>query len=277
MPLSVAIVCRNNEPTIGRTLESVAGLADEIVAVDSGSTDGTIGLLERHGARVIASAWLGHVATKQKALEACTREWVLCLDSDESLEPDLRRAVEEVIRRGESGPSGYEVNRVVYYRGRALRHAWQPEYRLRLVRRGRARWTGLDPHDKLELLGSAGRGHQESTGAVEGSWHGGRLLGTLRHDSISTFAEFLAKQAQHARTMAESLHREGTRGSVARLCVSPAGAFLKQIVLKRAFLDGWPGWLAAASSASGALMKHAMLIELSRRADADLSPRHRAD
>ena len=93
MPLSVAIVCRNNDATIGRTLESVAGLAAEVVAVDSGSTDGTIPLLERHGARVIRSDWKGHVATKQMALEACVQEWVLCIDSDESLQPDLKRAV----------------------------------------------------------------------------------------------------------------------------------------------------------------------------------------
>lgn len=253
MPLSVAIVCKNNEPTIGRTLESVRGLAGEIVAVDSGSTDGTIGLLERHGARVIRSAWLGHVATKQKALDACTGDWILSLDSDESLEPDLRQSVAWAVGR-EGGPDAYELNRVVYYRGRPLRHAWQPEHRVRLVRRGRARWTGLDPHDKLEPAAGA---------SVQ------RLRGTLRHDSIPTFAEFLAKQAQHAATMARSLHREGRRGSVVRLCFSPPGAFLKQLVLKRAFLDGWPGWLAAASTAAGALMKHAILLEVSRGGASD--------
>src|SRR5690606_38535587 len=82
--LSVAIVCRDNIGTIGRTVESVSGLADEIVAVDSGSTDGTIELLEAAGARVLHTDWKGHVATKQMALEACGREWILCLDSDES-------------------------------------------------------------------------------------------------------------------------------------------------------------------------------------------------
>src|SRR4029077_4245626 len=87
--LSVAIVCKDNAATIGRTLDSVRGLAGEIVAVDSGSTDGTIGMLDAAGARVIRSEWLGHVKTKQKAMEACTRDWVLCLDSDESLEPEL--------------------------------------------------------------------------------------------------------------------------------------------------------------------------------------------
>ena len=125
----------------------------------------------------------------------------------------------------------------------------QPEWRLRLVKQGAARWGGMDPHDKLALTGG---------GRVA------RLAGTLRHDSIGTYAEFFAKQAVHARTMAASMRREGRRGSVLRLLTSPAGAFLKQAVLKQAWRDGWPGMLAAASTATGALIKHAVLIELTR-------------
>jgi Glycosyl transferase family 2 len=248
-PLSVAIVCRNNDATIGRTLDSVSGLATEIVAVDSGSTDGTLPLLQRAGARIIRSEWKGHVATKQMALETCTQPWALSLDSDESLTPALRRSIEGVFADGPGG-DGYTMNRKVYYRDRPLNHAWQPEPRLRLVRVGRARWTGLDPHDQLHL--------------APGSPAPGRLEGDLRHDSISTFADFLRKQSQHSRTMAASLHTAGKRGSLVRLVISPPGAFLKQMVLKQAWRDGWPGWLAAASTAAGALMKHACLVELSR-------------
>ncbi len=263
LPLSVAIVCKNNERTIGRTLDSVRGLAAEIVAVDSGSTDGTIALLEQAGARVIHSDWLGHVRTKQKALEACSQPWVLCLDSDESVLEDLAAAIRTAIGTRGAGPGratstadgdaaavGFRFNRQTFYKGAPLRHAWQPEYRLRLVRREAARWGGLDPHDVLELTQSA---------AVVAT-----LPGTLRHDSFETFTEHLRTQWSHARTMAESLHRAGKRGSVTSLIVSPPGAFLKQIVLKRAFLDGIPGWLAAASTAAGTLMKHAMLLEMSR-------------
>jgi glycosyltransferase involved in cell wall biosynthesis len=254
LPLSAAIVCRDSERTIGRTLDSVAGLAAEIVALDSGSTDGTIGILERSGARVVRVAWQGHVATKQQALDACTLAWVLALDSDESLTPRLRASIEQALSRDDPALAGYEVNRVVYYRGRPLRHAWQPEWRLRLVRRGAARWTGLDPHDTLALVQS------------DAPRRVGRLDGALRHDSIETFAAFLGKQARHAEVMAASLHAAGRNGSPMRLLLSPPGAFLKQIVLKGAWRDGWPGWLAAASTAAGSLMKHAILIERSRSA-----------
>lgn len=255
LPLSVAIVCCNSQRTIGRTLESVAGLAAEIVAVDSGSTDTTPALLDQHRVRVIASPWLGHVRTKQLALEACTQPWVLCLDSDESLTPPLREAIVSALRRDDPAVAGYRLNRVVYYHDRPLRHAWQPEYRLRLVRQGLAVWTGLDPHDRLELRPDGG-GHGPRR--IE------RLPGHLRHDALPSVADFLARQSLHARTMAASLYRAGHRGSLWRLVLSPPGAFLKQIVLRQAWRDGWAGWLAAGASAAATLMKHLCLIELSR-------------
>jgi glycosyltransferase involved in cell wall biosynthesis len=247
--LSVAIICRDSAATIGRTLDSVRGLAAEVVAADSGSTDGTLDLLRQHGARIIQTPWLGFVATKQLALEACGQPWVLSLDADESLEPDLRAAVEAALARDDTAVDGFAVNRKVYYRDRPLNFAWQPERRLRLIRRGAARWGGLDPHDQLLLTGGG---------------RAGRLAGTLRHDSVSTWPEFLQKQARHAGVMAASMHREGARGSVWRLVTSPPAAFLKQIVLKQAWRDGWPGWVAAGSAAAAAFMKHAALLELSR-------------
>jgi glycosyltransferase involved in cell wall biosynthesis len=261
--ISIAIVCRNNEQTLARTLDSVRDLVREfggergdrggVVAVDSGSTDGTIALLESHNARVIRSPWLGHIRTKQLALEACTGDWVLSLDSDESPEPDLVASIRAALTQNDPAVAGYELNRKVYYRGVPLNHAWQPEWRLRLVRRGTCAWGGHDPHDVLAPLAPNAR--------VQ------RLAGMLRHDSITSFAEFLIKQAAHSRTMAASLHAAGVRSSYTRLLVSPVGAVFKQLVLKRAFLDGWPGWLAAASTGASALMKHAMLIELDRARD----------
>lgn len=246
--LSVAIVCRDNGSTIGRTLDSVRGLAGEIVAVDSGSTDSTIGLLESAGARVIRSDWLGYVKTKQKALEACGRDWVLCLDSDESVEPELDRSVRAFLA-SPGGASGALVNRKVWYRGRFLEHVWQPEWRLRLVRRAAARWGGLDPHDKLEVVGGTTR-----------------LAGDLRHDSFESFAEHLETQSRHARVMAQSLFDSGVRVGRARPFASAAGALFKHAVARGGWRDGAAGWLAAYSTAAGAMMKHAALLELQENA-----------
>lgn len=254
-PLSVAIVCKNNEATIARTLQSVAGLASEVVALDSGSTDRTISILESFGARVHHVQWQGHVKTKQMALEACTHPWILCIDSDESVEPDLAASIRDVLQSTAPTPAGYMVNRRIWYRGRFLQHVWQPEWRLRLVQRSAARWSGLDPHDKLELIARSDESQNRLAPA--------RLNGVLRHESFAAFADHFHAQCAHARTMAASLHAAGARGSYFRLLVSPGGAFFKQLIMKRGFLDGYAGWLAASSTAAGALMKHAMLIELS--------------
>ncbi|MEM9373506.1 MAG: glycosyltransferase family 2 protein [Planctomycetota bacterium] len=250
--LSVAIVCRNNADTIGRVLKSCRGVASQLVVVDSGSTDGTLGLLDacRDWCEVVLleTAWRGHIATKQLALEACTRRHALALDSDEPMTPELARSVAEACAR--DLPAA-RVNRVVEYRGRLLTRCWQPEWRLRLVRTdlvrdARAAWGGLDPHDKLEVADVP----------VED------LSGTLIHESFPSFERHLANQLKLQAVAARSNRAAGKAGSRVRLATSPPGAFFKQLVLKGSWRDGRAGWLAAGTAAAGALMKHMILLEL---------------
>lgn len=253
LPIAVAIVCRDNEETIGRTLASVRSLTQEIVAVDSGSRDSTIDLLREHGVRVLEREWMGHVKTKQVALDACSVPWALCLDSDESVEPALAQSIRAAFASEIAADvAGFSVNRKVFWRGRFLNHAWQPEWRLRLVRRAAVRWGGFDPHDAMEVI--AGQPAQKIV----------RLAGDLRHDSIRTMPDFLANQAKHARIAARSLAAKGKRGSAAALVLSPVGAWVKQVVFRQAWRDGWRGWCAASATASATLMKHAALLELTR-------------
>lgn len=251
MRLSVAIVCKNSAETIGRTLDSVRGLADEIVAVDSGSTDETLDLLRSAGARVIESEWLGYVRTKQLALESCRGEWVLALDSDESLLSALQESVRAALD-DPGGCTGFRVNRKVFVDGKPLNHAWQPEWRLRLVRKDLYRWTGLDPHDHLA--------------PIEPGERIGRLDGDLRHDSVGTWPAFLAKQERHAETMARSMLAEGKSPKAFKRLTSPAGALLKQLILRRAFLDGADGVRAALATAQATRLKHRALRRLAEEA-----------
>ncbi len=249
LPLSVSIVCCNNEATIERCVASVVGLASEIVAVDSGSTDRTLEILgAQQGVRIVEQPWLGYVKQKQFALEQCSQAWVLHLDSDESVEPELARSIRELIEGDDTGIAGADVNRKVWYRGKPLNHAWQPEWRLRLVRRGRAKWGGFDPHDAMEMVDPDARTL--------------KLRGDLRHDSVSDIATFLSRQVSHARIGAKSAFDAGKRSKVTKLVTSPVGAWLKQMVLRRAFMDGWRGWLAAAATAMATCMKHCVLLEL---------------
>lgn len=260
-PLAVTVTCFNNQDTIARTLASVRGLADSILCVDSGSTDSTVGICRDHGATVVDQPFLGYVKQKQLALDKASETgpaWVLHLDSDESLEPELQAGLCDALRADDQSIGGYEINRKVFYRGRLLQHAWQPEWRLRLVRTGKARWCGYDPHDKLELTDPALR--------VD------RLRGDCRHDSIPSMSDFLSRQVSHARIAAESYRSMGRSGRPLKIVTSPAGAFLKQMVRCRAYKDGWRGWAAAGATAAGAMMKHIILLEKSR-SEAEDHPR----
>lgn len=247
-PLSVAIICKDNAATIGRTLESVRGLGQEIVAVDSGSTDGTLDILRQHGARIVETGWLGYVKTKQYALEQCAQPWVLSLDSDESLEPTLRGAIEALDLEDDAGPTNYRVNRRVFYGGRFFEYMWQPEWRVRLVRRERFHWQGLDPHDELKPIAPP-----EPTAD---------LPGDLRHDSFSSFPELLSKHVGHAHLMAQSLHGAGHRVGPAKLITSPITSFVRQAIFRRGYKDGTRGWAAAGAMAAYTLMKYVCLLEL---------------
>lgn len=260
LPLSVAIVCKDNERTIARTLQSVRGLAVHVVALDSGSTDGTIELLREHGAEVVPVRWAGHVRTKQMALDRCTNPWAMHLDSDESLTEELRASIRNALTRDDASVAGYEVNRKVWWAGRPLNHAWQPEWRLRLVRNApgscAAAWGGRDPHDTLLPRDASAPGAR-----IE------RLRGDLRHDAFDSFADYLHKQVALSRISAESLHADGARSGPLNLAVAPVAAWCKQLLIKHAWRDGWRGWCAASGVAAAALMKHAMLIERARRDD----------
>ncbi len=268
MSLSVVIVCKNNGETIGRTLESVAGLATEIVALDSGSTDSTIPQLEREGARVERVQWQGHIATKQMALEAAGCDWVLSLDSDESVEPGLADSIREFLARDDPTVAGARVNRKTWFAGRSLDYCWQPEWRLRLVRRadvlaGLAGWGGVNPHDQLRVRYG---GERQPTDAARAGRAAALvdLSGTLRHDSFVDMRQHLANNLRHAEVSAQSLAELGARGSYWKLVSSPVGAMCKQMVLKSAWRDGWRGWAAAGSTAATTLMKHVLLIERTR-------------
>lgn len=268
MSLSVVIVCKDNGETIGRTLESVAGLATEIVALDSGSTDSTIPRLEREGARVERVPWRGHIATKQMALEAAECDWVLSLDSDESVEPDLAASIREFLARDDPTVAAARVNRKTWFAGRSLDHCWQPERRVRLVRRadvraGLAGWGGVNPHDQLVVRYSRERQPTDATRAGRAAVVAD-LPGTLRHDSFLDMRHHLANNLRHAEVSAKSLAEIGVEGSYWKLISSPVGAMCKQMLLKSAWRDGWRGWAAAGSTAATTLMKHILLIERTR-------------
>lgn len=254
------IPCKNNSRTIGRVLDSIKGIATQLVVVDSGSTDDTMDLInackdwsgdDQCEVVLIQTPWRGYVKTKQIALDACTHEFTLWIDSDEPLTHELRDGLRSAMAQGiDAG----KVNRVVEYKGKLLKHCWQPEHRLRFVRTqlakdNKARFAGIT-HDYLE---------------VDAPIAPALISGTLIHDSFETFAKHLESQRHYSYIFANALHQQGKRSSAWKIMTSPPSAFLKQIILKGAWRDGYAGWLCAGTTAAGALMKHMMLYELQQK------------
>jgi glycosyltransferase involved in cell wall biosynthesis len=242
--LSVAIITLNEEENLPRCLESVRELAAEIVVIDSGSNDRTAEAALRFGAIFEAHPWQGHVAQKNIALQRCTQPWVLCLDADEAVSDELAATVRGLFAEGEPPEAGFLVNRFNFYLGQWIRHAWYPEWRLRLVRRERARWGGLDPHDKLEADGPTRR-----------------LEGHLLHYPFCSLADHLETELKYARIMAESYARSGRSWRWYHAVFSPWIAFFKSLMLKSGWRDGWRGWVIASAKWLNTFAKYAFLLE----------------
>jgi len=251
--ISATIICKNEADHIEECLRSVAW-CDEVIVVDSGSTDGTVEKAQRHAARVVHHPWEGFVAQKNFALDLATGEWIFCLDADERCTPELRDAIRrEIAQPGDA--VGFEVRRHTFYLGRWINHGgWYPDRKLRIVRRARGRWGGTDPHDRLGADGPVRR-----------------IEADLEHYTYHDFAEQLESVQQFSEVVSTEWLREGRRFSLAMAIFHPPVKFLECWLWKLGLLDGWPGFVIAATSAFYVLAKYVKLWERSRGAS-DLPP-----
>jgi glycosyltransferase involved in cell wall biosynthesis len=249
MKISACIIACNEEKNLPRCLASVAPLADEMVVVDSGSTDGTVALARSLGARVIAQPWLGYVGQKNFALAQAIHPWVLSVDADEELSPVLRAAVaklrDDPAADQPGAPNGYQVSRLVFYRGKWIRHGdWYPDRLVRLFRRAEARFIGGRVHEKLEIAG----GHPV-------------LPGDLFHYTYTDAADRAARCRKYAELWAESAFEAGRRAGPGAGALHAAVRLLRGYFLKGGFLDGAIGWDVAAGNAREVALKYRLLRE----------------
>jgi glycosyltransferase involved in cell wall biosynthesis len=247
LPLSVPVITLNEEANLPRCLTSIHGLASEIVVVDSGSVDRTGAIAREYGARFDHAPWEGWVRQVNRALERCTQPWVLALDADEVVSPELAESIRDLFGKGDPAEDGFWINRRTFYLGEWIWNSWYPERRLRLVRRTSARWVGTDPHYRLETKGLTGRLH-----------------GDLLHYSFRDLEDHFQRTLRYARISAEQYSSAGRRVAWSRLLLSPAAAILKQLVLKQGWRDGWRGWVIAGVTAVGVFAKYAYLLERTR-------------
>ena len=259
-PVSATVITFNEADRIGACLASLA-FCDEIVVVDSGSTDGTRGIAEAHGARVLLRPFDGFRRQKQFAVEQATHDWVLCLDADEWLDAELAASIAAARASGFEGAAGYRFARCSEYFGRYLRHGnAYPDRQLRLFDRRRGGWRGYrEIHERASVDGPV------------------RLLaGNLLHRPFRSFDHQLAKGRQYAGMLAEESRARGRRASLAKLVVAPWWRFWRGFLLRGGFRDGWAGLVYAYVTADNARQKTIRLWLMERGISAPPDPSTRA-
>ncbi|MCA0238639.1 MAG: glycosyltransferase family 2 protein [Bacteroidetes bacterium] len=244
-PISAVIITFNEERNIARCLESLAGVADEIVVLDSFSSDGTEQICRTYGVRFEQHAFDGHIEQKNRALGLATHPLVLSLDADEALSERLRQSILGV--KKSPGFDAFMMNRRTNYCGQWIAHSgWYPDRKLRLFDKRLGHWGGTNPHDKVEM--------NVGTSIA-------RLDGDLLHYSYYTVEEHLERARKYAVIAARAMHQQGKRGAWWRMWFSPVFKFIRNYILKAGFLDGRAGWTICRISALETYWKYRELAK----------------
>lgn len=244
--ISAVIITYNEEKNIGRCLESLQGVADELVVVDSYSDDRTEEICRSFDARFITHRFYGHIEQKNWAILQASSPYVLSLDADEALSDTLRESILEV--KGRWRHEGYYFNRLTNYCGKWIRYtSWYPSRKLRLWDARKGRWAGLNPHDQFFL---------ESGTAQK------LLKGDLLHYSYYSVKEHLRQIERFSSIMARSYYCSGKRVNLASLAIRPAWRFFRDFIWERGFLGGYYGWLISRYAAREVYLKYKKLRRL---------------
>ena len=246
-PLSAVLITRNAAAVLAPCLESLA-FADEIVVVDSGSSDGTAEIARRYGARLVQKEWLGFGQQKQYAVDQAQHDWVLCLDADETVSPQLAASIQAALAAPVSPV--YRMPRRNRFLGRWLSHGeGYPDWSPRLFNRMNARWSDDLVHEKVLYAVTPGT-----------------LQGDLLHDSSDDLAAYLERQNRYTTLAARQAYELGRSAGFFHILMSPVVRFFKFYVFRLGFLDGMPGLMHISIGCMNSYLKYAKLIEL-RKAD----------
>lgn len=247
LSLSVALITLNEEKRICKTLSSVSDIADEIIVIDSGSVDKTSDIASSFGAKVYHESWKGFVEQKNSLTSKCSCEWILYLDADEEVSDELKKSIIKAVR--EPYADGYNIKRRTYYLGKLLKYSWQPDIRLRLVRRDKnPLWVGEIVHEELKVDGSVSN-----------------LDGYIIHYSYMDIEDHFKKTIKYAELSAESYFRRGRKSSIFKILFNPVMSFIKLYILKGGILDGVQGLIAGVSAYVYSFLKYSMLWDKNRR------------
>jgi glycosyltransferase involved in cell wall biosynthesis len=248
--LSVVIITLNEESNIGRCLDSVKTIADEIVVVDSLSTDKTKEICLSYGACFIEQPFLGYIQQKNFALEKATHSYVLSLDADEALSEKLEAYILKEKKKGFSHDA-YRFNRITNYCGQWIKHGtWYPDKKVRLVKAGTFHWGGENPHDKLE--------------PIAGDISVQTVSLDILHYSYVSYSDHVNQTNRFTSIAAKAMYDRGRKPSYVKILLNPGWAFFYCFFLRLGFLDGWNVYLIARMVALNTFLKYFKLLELHR-------------
>jgi glycosyltransferase involved in cell wall biosynthesis len=240
--LSVVIITYNEEKNIGRCLNSVRDVADEIVVLDSFSTDNTAKMCAEYGVRFHQHAFDGHIEQKNRALGLASSDWILALDADEALSYELIKAI--LVEKNRGFSRALSMNRLSNYCGSWIKHgSWYPDTKLRLWNRNWGKWGGLNPHDEVVLHASAEKKH---------------LQADILHYSYYTHFEHVERSIKYAKIAAFAMKKAGKNSGIVNILFSPVIRFIRDYFLKAGFRDGFNGFFIASISAYTTFLKYCL-------------------
>jgi glycosyltransferase involved in cell wall biosynthesis len=246
MKISAAIITLNEERNLPRALESLQNVVDEVVVVDSGSTDRTCEIAERRGARLISHSWQGYARQKNFAAEQAENDWVLSLDADEALTPELRREIEALRLINADEVAGYSMPRRAYYCGQWIHHSgWYPDRKIRLYNRRRAHWVGEYVHESVQAEGQVGE-----------------LQADLLHYTCDTIEQHRNSVDRYTTLAAQEARAQGKKGALTAMILLPPWKFLETYIFRAGFLDGAAGLTIARMAAYYVYLKYSKLRHL---------------
>jgi len=245
--LSAIIITFNEERNIQRCFDSLRGVADEIIVVDSFSTDRTEEICHANNVRFIKHKFEGHIEQKNYALTHASYDHVIALDADEALSEELIKSI--VQAKGDWRYDGYYMNRLTNYCGQWIRHGgWYPDRKMRLFVKHKGKWGGHNPHDRLLLTGSEGY-----------------IKGDLLHYSFYTIAEHVTQVNKFTDIAAKSAYNKGLRSNVLKIILNPRFKFFRDYILRGGFRDGYYGFVISRISAHATFLKYVKLRELQKQ------------
>jgi glycosyltransferase involved in cell wall biosynthesis len=247
-PISVVIITLNEEKNIGRCLESVFDLTDEIVVVDSFSTDKTREICKKYNVVFIQKEWEGYMQSKNFAMAQAKHDLILSLDADEVLSEELRQSLRSVLTNRPA--DGYTMNRLTNFCGKWIKHGgWYPDKKLRLIDRRKGKWTGSHLHERLVLNEGSVTAH---------------LKGDLLHYSFHNISDHIRQIDKFSALRAKAYFESGVRVTWWHLFFKPGFSFFRTYILKAGFLDGYYGYIIAFSTAYAHFLRYAKLYELKK-------------